>query len=242
VALPEASQFLDQDSEWCVVERDGAWREVRFHDYGALYEIPGLYEKLFTEMLRCHSPRVVTRALVRECERVGRSLRSLRVLDMGAGNGMVGEELVRAGVGEVVGLDILPEAKVAAQRDRPGVYSDYVVADLTAPNDAVTASLRSRRLNCLVTVAALGYDDVPARAFLEALRLLEDGALVAFNIKEDFLSPFDGSGFGGVLRRLYENKTLKPIRQRRYRHRNATSGEPLYYVLVLAEKLGPIPS
>lgn len=241
VALPDASQFVDQDSEWCVVEREGRWREIRFHDYAALFEIPGLYEKLFAEMLRCHSPRVVAKAIVRECERLGRPMKTLRVLDVGAGNGMVAEELVRAGVGDIVGLDILPEARAAALRDRPGVYSEYFVKDLMQADEHMRSSLRARDLNCLVTVAALGYDDVPVRAFVEALGLVSTGALVVFNIKEEFLSTFDGSGFGTTLRSLYDAGTLRPLRQRRYRHRNATNGEPLYYVLVLAQKCAPLP-
>ena len=55
----------------------------------------------------------------------------LRVLDVGAGNGMVGEELDRMGARHIVGVDIIPEAKEAAERDRPGVYDDYFVVDLT---------------------------------------------------------------------------------------------------------------
>ena len=40
----------------------------------------------------------------------------LRVLDVGAGNGMVGEELDRMGAKHIVGVDIIPEAAEAAQR------------------------------------------------------------------------------------------------------------------------------
>jgi hypothetical protein len=34
-------------------------------------------------------------------------------------------------VESVVGVDIIPEAQEAADRDRPGVYEDYYVVDLT---------------------------------------------------------------------------------------------------------------
>ena len=236
VALPPASQFFDQDLEWCVVDYEGRWDELRFHDYGRLYRVPGLYEKLFGELLRCNSPRVVARALLRECERFGRRPESLRVLDLGAGNGMVGEELKRAGVGSLVGVDILPEAKVAAFRDRPGLYEDYLVTDLAEENPVGERELQLKSFNALVCVAALGYDDVPARAFLKAFSLLEPGGLVAFNIKEDFLSALDGSGFARMLAELIGSGRFLPLKQRRYRHRNATSGEPLYYALVVGQK------
>ena len=44
VAFPRSQARLAQDHEWCVARVDGEWREIRFHDYGKVYEIPGLYE------------------------------------------------------------------------------------------------------------------------------------------------------------------------------------------------------
>ena len=49
----------------------------------------------------------------------------LRVLDLGAGNGIVAERLTEAGVGHIVGVDLLEEAAQAAERDRPDAYDDY---------------------------------------------------------------------------------------------------------------------
>ena len=51
VALPEAGLSMTQDAEWCVVRADGHWRQIRFHDYGDLYSVPGLYEKVIYEIL-----------------------------------------------------------------------------------------------------------------------------------------------------------------------------------------------
>lgn len=53
---------------------------------------------------------------------------------MGAGNGIVAEELVNLGLDDVIGVDIIEEAKQAAFRDRPEVYSDYIFDDLTLPD------------------------------------------------------------------------------------------------------------
>jgi len=239
LALPDASELLDQDAEFCVVEQNGGWQEIRFHDYAKIYSIPGLYEKLFYGLMRCNSHRVVARALSNELTRLGRSATSLRVLDLGAGNGMVGEELARLGASKLVGADILREAKLAAERDRPGVYDDYVVGDFTALDESLRSRLQREQFNCLTCVAALGFDDVSTRAFNEAVSLLMPGGIIAFNIKEEFLSPLDGSGFGGLLRDLVGARLVRPLRQRRYRHRFATNGEPLHYVLVIAEKVVP---
>ena len=62
---------LDQDEEWCEVEIDGDRRRIRFHDYASIYEVPGLYERLFAERLECDSPRVVTDLLAEQLEPPG---------------------------------------------------------------------------------------------------------------------------------------------------------------------------
>ena len=123
---------LDQDEEWCEIEIDGIRRRIRFHDYAAIYEVPGLYERLFAEQLECESPARGHRATRRAAATARRSTPAeLTVLDFGAGNGMVGERLAELSVGEIVGIDLLPEARDAAERDRPGLYSDYYALDFT---------------------------------------------------------------------------------------------------------------
>ncbi|HSG31903.1 MAG TPA: class I SAM-dependent methyltransferase [Thermodesulfobacteriota bacterium] len=62
------------------------------------------------------------------------NISDITVLDMGAGNGIVAEELVNLGLDDVIGVDIIEEAKQAAFRDRPEVYSDYIFDDLTLPD------------------------------------------------------------------------------------------------------------
>jgi len=49
----------DQDAEWCEVELPEGRFRVRFHDYAAIYAVPGLYERLFYDELDCSSPRTV---------------------------------------------------------------------------------------------------------------------------------------------------------------------------------------
>jgi len=84
---------LDQDQEWCEIESGGKRRRIRFHDYAAIYDVPGLYERLFAEQLECDSPRVVTELLGAELRAARVKPGPLTALDFGAGNGMVGELL-----------------------------------------------------------------------------------------------------------------------------------------------------
>ena len=238
VHLPELrSADPDQDAEWCEVEMPEGRVKLRFHDYAPIYEVPGLYERLFYEELECASPRTVRDMLADVLRERGTPARELIVLDVGAGNGMVGEELAGLGAARIVGIDILPEAAMAAERDRPGVYEDYLVIDLTDPPAEVHERLSKIPFNCLTTVAALGFDDMPPDAFEQAFGYLERGGLAAFTIKDRFAEPRDDeSGFSRLLRRLHEEGRMETLVEHRYRHRLSMTGEPLHYVAYVAVK------
>jgi SAM-dependent methyltransferase len=240
IALPEPGRAFAQDEEWCVARIDGRWRELRFHDYHRLYEIEGLYERVFYDVLKCQSPSVVRGLLETELRDAGTPAEELRVLDLGAGNGIMGEELVDLGVEVAVGVDIIPEAAEAAARDRPGVYCDYHVVDLTGLDGEDREALGEYRFNCLTCVAALGFGDIPPAAFAEAYGLVEPDGWVALTIKEEFLDGADGSGFSRLIDRTTADGALEVLAEHRYRHRLATNGDPLHYVAVVGAKRGEI--
>lgn len=241
IALPPANQSFKQDNEWCVVETDEGWQKIRFHDYSDVYSIPGLYEKLFYEVLECNSPVQIRKLIEKTAGTHDIATEELRVLDLGAGNGMVAEELSGLPVAKAVGVDIIPEAAEAVLRDRPGIYEEYLVTDMTNLPDKHREALESYSLNCLTCVAALGFGDIPPKAFAEAYNLLEKGALVAFTIKEDFLTSSDTSGFSGLVHRMIDKGVFQLECQERYRHRLATTGEPLYYLALTGIKNRDVP-
>jgi SAM-dependent methyltransferase len=232
---------LDQDHEWCRVTVDGTTRKIRFHDYDEIYSIPGLYEFLFYEHLQCCSPQVVRGLLEDVLTDAGVPSDTLRVLDLGAGNGMVGEELADLGAEMITGVDLLPEAAAAAERDRPGVYDDYLVLDLTELPEPLRRELRGRRFNALVSVAALGFGDIPPRAFAEAFNLVADGGWIAFNIKEHFLDDGEPTGFSRLIGKLLDSGMVEQRAEKVYRHRLSMNGEPLDYVALVGVKRSSIP-
>lgn len=236
--MPGGEETLAQDEEWCEVVVGGELRRIRFHDYAELYEVPGLYERLFYDELGCCSPQTVVGLLADDLRRSGEDPADLEVLDIGAGNGMVGEELAGLGAGSIVGVDIVEEAARAVERDRPGVYDDYVVTDLTDMGPAERATLGRHRFTCLTSVAALGFGDIPPEAFAAAYELIEPEGRVAFTIKEDFLADEDPSGFASLIRQMLDEGILALRARRRYRHRLSCQGRPLHYVAMLAHKAG----
>ena len=236
VALPEPSSSMTQDAEWCLVRVDGDWRQIRFHDYDQVYAVPGLYEKLFYDILGCDSPHVVRELLEAELSACAAPPEQLRVLDLGAGNGMVGEELADMGAESLVGVDIIEEAAEATERDRPGLYENYHVLDMTDLNEGEQRELAACDFNALTCVAALGFGDIPTKAFTTAFNLVRLGGWIAFNIKEDFLANGDRSGFSGLIRSMMDDGKLKVRQRRRYQHRLSTDRKPLYYEAIVGVK------
>ena len=138
-------------------------------------------------------------------------------------------------------MDIIEEAKTAAERDRPGVYDDYVVADMTRLEPDERARLERCRFNCLTSVAALGFGDIPPLAFAVSHNLVSDGGWLAFCIKERFLEEGEESGFSKLVGQMLETGVMDLRARRRYRHRLSVHGEPLHYLAMVAAKRTDVP-
>ena len=149
---------------------------------------------------------------------------------------MVGEELADMGVEFIVGADIIEAAAEATQRDRPGVYANYHVVDMTQLNQSDRRELAGYEFNCLTCVAALGFADIPTKAFANAYNLIEPGGWIAFNIKASFLDQDDTSGFARFIRSIMDHKTLEVRRTQRYQHRIGTNRQPIQYVAMVGNK------
>ncbi|KAJ4394783.1 hypothetical protein N0V93_004003 [Gnomoniopsis smithogilvyi] len=278
IRFPQREQKdVAQDYKQCEVVDGDKITTVRFHDYALTYSIPDLYNQLFggaDSETQCISPQVMTELLREHVHLVlengpsvsGKEHRSLRVLDFGAGNGMIGEEVrllasayndgSLANSTSVVGFDILPEAKMAAERDRPGVYDAYIVADITeyvknVRAEPVTVCLAG--FNVLVSVSALSFGDASAAALRAAVSLVQNGGLILFNLKAGLLESegiYAGAGgtsdegteigFSGLLQKAVAERRLKILAKKTYCHRFSATGKPLYYVAVVAIKHMPL--
>lgn len=241
LALPPQGHGLEQDEEWVVVNTDDGWRKIRLHDYGEVYSVPGLYERWIYEIFQCRSPSKIRELLQRAVRSAGEDPADLRVLDLGAGNGCVAEELQALGIDTFVGIDIHREAAEAAERDRPGLYADYVVADLTDLDPASARTLDAHPFNCLTCVAALGFGDIPTSVFAAAYNRIDDGGWIAFTIKTDFLDESDTSGFSRLIRRMLADGVLELAARETYQHRISTDGEPLLYTAFIGRKRSGVP-
>lgn len=233
---------LDQDEIFFYLTTSSGDKKIRFHDYNVLYNKPKLYEQLFYERLQCTSPSKVTEILKHTLDQSKSNFSELRVLDFGAGNGMMGEALKKQGVARLIGVDIITEAQKATERDRAGVYDAYYVADFCNLDANIQDEIASWMPDCLTTVAALGFGDIPPKAFVNAFNLIHSEGWVAFNIKETFLDHSDTSGFSRMIRELIFSEYLTIHHMERYRHRMSMDGTPLFYFGVAGRKKTHIPN
>lgn len=238
---PQDANNLGQDEvSFHLVEGDRRLT-LRFHDYDQIYLRPGLYEQVFYDRLKCSSPKKVGELLKSALDASKQNFSEMRVLDLGAGNGMVGELMKAYGVARLIGADIIPEAKDACYRDRPGIYDEYYVADFTNLKPEVIEEIDDWSIDCLTSVAALGFGDIPPQAFFQALQFVAEGGWAAFNIKETFLDKSDTSGFSRLIRELIFSEYLDIHHLERYRHRLSMEGTPLYYFALVGQKTASIP-
>ena len=139
-------------------------------------------------------------------------------------------------------MDIIPEAYEATVRDRPGLYDAYYVEDFTTLDEEKKEDIASWQCDCMVTVAALGFGDIPTNAFIEAFNIISTKGWVAFNIKETFFDKSDNTGFSSMIRELIFSEYLKIYHIERYRHRLSIEGEPLFYFVIAGRKNADVPS
>jgi hypothetical protein len=230
----ETDRGRDQTQESLVVRyADGSTERLRLHDYERVYAIAGLYEEVVQRRLQCASPRTLADLLLRSAADAGVEAHELGCFDLGAGNGVVAEELRARGVGAIVGSDNIASARDAALRDRPGLYADYLVGDADDLPD-VAGLIAEHRLNALVSAGALGLGHITADSFARLWSAFPAGSWFAVTVHEDLAEP-GGSDFGDYLAAL-ERRAI--VARERFRHRLTMSGDPIHYVAIVARK-GP---
>ena len=108
-----------------------------------------------------------------------------RILDAGAGTGLVGKLLTEAGYAEIVAMD-LSEGMLAEARKK-NVYSAYHQMTMGEPLDFPTDSF-----GAVVTVGVLTVGHAPAHSLDELVRVTRPGGHVIFTLRPDL---YEEGGF-----------------------------------------------
>ncbi len=120
----------------------------------------------------------------------------LTLLELGADDGRCGKLLARRGVATLIAVDPAPVP------DRPRLYADTIVGDLTALRPDQRARLDRHRFDGLVSATGLGVRGVAPSEFVEALDRVGRGGWICVAVDASAFEPGDPSGFGVLIRAL----------------------------------------
>ena len=187
LAAHRRAEHLAVDEARDVVRwRDDTGRNVEtgLHDYAALYQVPGLYEATYLVRLGGRAPHLLIKTLAEVVPRRERAV--LQVLDVGAGTGVVGEQLTAVGFRRIAGTDVEPASEWAVLRDRAELYQDLRTIDLTGLSEDDLRWLRTVAPQVVTVAGAVGFGHLQVDAFAALTRMLPVGGLLALTVAHGF--------------------------------------------------------
>ena len=238
---PTNAIWSEQLEERFLLKHNGTKEVIRLHDYRRLYAVPGLYNHILNDLLKCSSHEVVAEALQHLMEASTLNLKEAKILDFAAGNGLVAKALYDKGARFFVGVDIEREAKKAAEREFPMLYQSYKILDFCKLSTLEKNSFEQQKLNTLVVASALGFGEkhVPVKAFIHAFNLIENGGAIVFCIYDQYLSEVDKTGYKKVLEKIQE-ESFDLRENKRYVHRNTVFGGKMWFRVIAGFKKSAI--
>ena len=225
-----------QSDEFFTATIEGKERRFNIHDYDTLYAVPWLYDIALYHGLECRTPTEMANAIdgVWADEKVDRQ--ALRVLELGAGSGAFGQELRRIGVGRLEALDISNLAAQAGGRDRPNLYDDYHVDDLTQLKDEVHAALCLAKFNVVAMASATGWGNhIPLDGFEQAFKLLQPSGWFIFHVKPNDPDP-ECIELCNWIERKFKDGELRQRYRASHFHRRSSNGQDIFYDVVIGTK------
>lgn len=238
IKLDAVGKQVNQSQERFLATVEGARQSFNMHDYPAMYGIPMLYDAMMFGILQCRTPMGMAATVAAFLERHSVDAGELRVLEIGAGSGAFGEALRNAipGLRELIGLDIIPEARDAAFRDRPSIYDEYLVADLCRLDSGSRKHLTAHPPSCVAVASATGWGNhIPKKGFEEAFGLLQDGGWFVFHVKPDDPDP-ECIELCGWIDQLIADDHIVDVERQSLFHRMSTSGAKIFYDIVIGRK------
>jgi len=212
------------DETFKLVFSDGKEQIIKSWDYSIIYSFPYLYRKLYCDLLNYKCFEVLGNLLFKHASKKNKTL---RVLDVACGSGLMGEFLKENSsikIETLVGVDILPEAITALNRDYPNIYDRaFVVKD-----DVDLKSIRNHSFNCLLISG--GASHIKLEEIKNYIECIDKNGYVVFNLLIE-----DKSGRRGkILKWLNEN--LSFCESQIYNHRKLVNGNIVKHEAFLYEK------
>jgi len=231
---PETSKQSDENFHAKV---SNAVEVFNIHDYASLYRIPWLYDIALYHALQCKTPTEMSDAIAAVWAEAHVDTIGLRVLELGAGSGAFGYELRHTlRVGRLEAIDICPEAALAAERDRPGIYDAYYVDDLTNLSSATRSAFNAAQFNVVAVASATGWGNhIPLSGFQKGVDLLSAGGWFIFHVKPQDPDP-ECVQLCMWIDELLTSGRLTQVYRRPHFHRKSSNGTDITYDVIIGRK------
>ena len=203
--------------------QDGTKKIFNTWDYVSLYKHAHLYEMIYCDILKCTVYSEICSLL---SKKANTAADKLMVLDIACGSGLMGRYLklnIPAKIELLVGVDILPEAINALNRDTPGIYDKaYVVGE------SGMKELSEYHFNCMTVCAAANY--MEPEDYKQYVGLLSQDAYVVFDLTDD-------KGNGNKVKILdWMNRNCHLCGNKLYDHRELMDGSVIQHEVFLYRK------
>ena len=224
-----------EEEFWATV--GGRRSKFSVHDYRSMYPVPWLYDSMIYGMLGCETPVRLALALHSYLADHGMNTGTVRVLEIGAGSGAFAHALRQASVTDsIIGLDLYEEARCAATRDRPSVYTDYLVDNLCALSGSARRRIGSYDPQCVAVASATGWGNhIPVEGFENAFGLLQSGGLFVFHVKPDDPDP-ECVALNTWIDDKIRNEEIVDVARESIFHRRSVSGGEIFYDFVIGQR------
>ena len=127
-----------------------------------------------------------------------------RVLDAGAGTGLVGQILGAIGYEDLVAVDISGE--MLNQAREKGVYKEFHQMDL-----GETLDFPDDSFDAVVCAGVLTFSHAPARSLHELVRVTKPGGHILYSLRKD---AYDSMGFEGINSQLESENKWKLVEKK----------------------------
>ena len=147
--------------------------------------------------------------LVKHLEQLGFS-QDVRILDLGCGTGMVGEELNRRGYKNIDGVDIC--GALVDKAKEKGLYTKLTVGEM-ASEDSKKLNVAADQYGAAVCAGVFTIGHVKGKGFDDFLHILKSGGIACFTVRK---TAWDDKVYGFVekMEKLCEMKKWKIVEKK----------------------------
>lgn len=125
-----------------------------------------------------------------------------RVLDLGAGTGLVGEFLAKEGFTNITALDLSDDMLAVARKK--DCYKEFLVMDAEA------LDINDDSYDVGISVGTFTPNHFGLKAMNEFVRVVRPGGIVCLSLRDDFVADIS-NGFANHLKELEKAKILDPL-------------------------------